>query len=139
MQQPIKSSSTPPHPDHNHSDRQSITPTKDITTQPLQINREPHSPPPQSSDRDAHINPESRDIHTVPVPLGKDSGLPSRKLATFTSSRPLTVGCISYGRVSRSSRSRDQVLRVNDVAAMLPCNGFKQCGGKIPDVGSDMS
>lgn len=133
--------SNPPPPNHNHPDQQLTKPTTDTHTQPLQLNRDTYSPPPQSSDRNAHVNPppENRDIHTPPAPLGRDSGLPSRNLATPTSTRPLTAGGIPYGRVSWSSSLGDQVLRVNDVAALLPRREFKLHGGQISDVGSDIS
>jgi len=113
----------PPHPDHNHPD---------IPTPPSQMNEDTHLPPPQLSDRDAHINPPS-------APLGRDIGLPSRNFAPSTSARPLTAGGILHGRVSTSSSPGDQVLRVNDFAALLPRREFKLHGGQISDVGSDMS
>lgn len=116
---------TQPPPDHHRSDRQPTTPITDTSTQPLQMNRHSRLPPP-SLDRDAHANPPSKNIDTLPAPLGRDSGLPARNFDTFASTRPLT----SFG---------DQVLRVNDVAALPPRREFKLHGGQISDVGSDMS
>lgn len=133
--------STPPHPAHNYSDIQTTTSTTDIPTHLLQMDI--HSPPSPSPDMNAHTNPpsEKRDTHTLPAPPGKDSGMPTRNFSTPPSTRPLTagVGVTTHGRVSLSSSVGDQVLRVNDVAALLPRREFKLHGGQISDFGSDMS
>lgn len=124
---------SPPHSDNDHPDRQFATPTTDMPTQS----------PPQSQDRDAHIHPPSErtDIHTLPAAPGRNDGLLSRNCAKSTSPKPLPagVGGIPYGRVSLSSSSGDQLLRINEVAALLPRREFKVHGGQISDVGSDMS
>lgn len=65
--------------------------------------------------------------------------MPARKLATPSKLLTAGVGGAPLGRVSLSSSMGDQVLRFNDVIALLPRREFKLHGGQISDVGSDMS
>lgn len=112
---------TPPHPEYNHPDRHPTSPTTDIPTQQLHL------------DRDACPNPstDNRDFYTQPA----------RSLTTPVSAKSLTagVGGVPHGRVSLTSSMGEQVLKFKDVAALLPRREFKLHGGQISDVGSDMS
>lgn len=137
--------STSSRSDHHDTVTQSTTSTHNhnIPTQPLQVDKDIHPLSPPSLDRDAHTNSPSqdRDIHTYPAPSRRDSGRPARNSDTSTVTRAFTAGVDGspHGRVSLSSSMGDQVLRVNDFAAMLPRREFKLHGGQISDVGSDMS
>lgn len=137
--------STSPHSEYHDTFPQSTTTTHNhnIPTQPSQMNKDidPLSPPPM--DKDAHTTSPShnRDIHTRPASSGRASGLPAKNFDTSTVTRASTAGVDGspHGRVSLSSSMGDQVLRVNDFAALLPRREFKLHGGQISDVGSDMS
>ncbi|XP_029687631.1 uncharacterized protein [Takifugu rubripes] len=137
--------STSPHSDHHDTVTQSTTTphNHNIPTQPLQMNKDIHPLSPTPLDKDAHTNSPSqdRDIHMHPAPSRRDSGLPARNFDTSTVTRAFTAGVDGspHGRVSLSSSMGDQVLRVNDFAALLPRREFKLHGGQISDVGSDMS
>lgn len=102
--------STPPHPDHNQPARRPVSPTTDTPTTP-------HS----SMDRDVHVNPPEvrRDPHTPQSPAGRDSIVSARNPAT--PAKPSSSGFVGAppGRASLSSSMGDQVLRLNDVAALL--------------------
>uniref|UniRef100_A0A674NT42 Gypsy retrotransposon integrase-like protein 1 n=1 Tax=Takifugu rubripes TaxID=31033 RepID=A0A674NT42_TAKRU len=150
--QPVEESSPPqeqlstsPHSDHHDTVTQSTTTPHNHNnpTQPLQMNKDIHPLSPTPLDKDAHTNSPSqdRDIHMHPAPSRRDSGLPARNFDTSTVTRAFTAGVdrSPHGRVSLSSSMGDQVLRVNDFAALLPRREFKLHGGQISDVGSDMS
>lgn len=101
-----------------------------------------HPPPPPPMDKNAHTTSPShnRDIHTRPASAGRDSRLPVRNCDTSPATRAFIAAADGspQGRVSLSSFG-DQVLRVNDFAALLPRREFKLHGGQISDVGSDVS
>nr|XP_043869243.1 uncharacterized protein LOC122758913 [Solea senegalensis] len=137
--------STSSRSDHHNTVTQSTTSTHNhnISTQPLPVDKDIHSLSPPSLDKDAHTNSPSqdRDIHTYPAPSRRDGGRPARNFDTATVTRAFTAGVDGspHGRVSLASSMGDQVLRVNDFAALLPRREFKLHGGQISDVGSDMS
>ncbi|XP_034005515.1 stonustoxin subunit beta-like [Trematomus bernacchii] len=72
--------STPSHLDTDHPDKHPTTPTTDIPTQPLNMNR---------------------DIHILPAPMGRDPGMPASNLTTSASAKSPTtgVGSAPRGRV----------------------------------------
>ncbi|KAK0131525.1 hypothetical protein N1851_033780 [Merluccius polli] len=86
----------------------------------------PTPPYPDHNHSDKPSTTPTTDIPTPPSQMNRDT-------------HSLPAGDIPHGRVSMSSSSGDQVLRVNDVAGLLPRREFKLHGGQISDVGSDMS
>ncbi|XP_044197824.1 uncharacterized protein LOC122974049 [Thunnus albacares] len=135
--------STPPHREPSQPTTPPATPTTDIPRHSLHMDRDIHSLPPSPRNRDAHTNPstENRDLHTFPSPAGRGNVMLARDLTTPALAKSPTTGFggAPPGRVSLSSSMGDQVLRFNDVAALLPRREFKLHGGQISDVGSDMS
>lgn len=125
--------SIPPHCEPSQPTRSPATPTTDIPRHSLDMDRDIHS----------HTNPstENRDVHTFPSPAGKGNVMLARDLTTSALAKSPTPGFggAPPGRVSLSSSMGDQVLRFNDVAALLPHREFKLHGGQISDVGSDLS
>lgn len=112
-QQPLRQTVNYTHYIHSHTtitDEQRHSPP-----------RQRHSPPTQSSDRDAHVNTvlDNRDIHTLPAPLGRNSGVPCRNLTTFISMRPLRLVGIPYGENQRSWGS-------SQFAFQLDCSSARQ-------------
>lgn len=102
------------------------------------------SPPPEYQDTITETTTITqnipKDIHTRPASSGKDSRLPARDCDTAPVTRAFVAGAdgSSQRRVSLSNLG-DQVVRINDLAALLPRREFKLHGGQISDVGSDMS
>ena len=135
--------SIPPHREPSQPTTPPATPTTDIPRHSLHMDRDIHSLPPSPRNRDAHTNPstENRDLHTFPSPAGRGNVMLARDLTTPALAKSPTTGFggAPPGRVSLSSSMGDQVLRFNDVAALLPRREFKLHGGQISDVGSDMS
>lgn len=117
--------SIPPHREPSQPTRPPATPTTGIPRHSLYMDRDIHSLPPSPRNRDAYTNPstENRDLTTPALAKSPTTGF----------------GGAPPGRVSLSSSMGDQVLRFNDVAALLPRREFKLHGGQISDVGSDMS
>lgn len=101
-------------------DRQSTATTtaRDIVVQP----------PTAHGDLFTSFSTEDRDTHAPANDL--TTSLPAKSILTGT-------GGVPKGRMSSSST--DQVVRLTDVAALLPRREFKLHGGQISDVGSDMS
>lgn len=135
--------SIPAGPDQDHRDDHPPTTATDISIHTSHMNTDIQAPPLPSADPNAHVNlsTEDSDRYTSPSPEGRDSGRPARHLAASGRTKSLTVGAgVSHlGRVSLSSSMGDQVMRFNDVAALLPRREFKLHGGQISDVGSDIS
>ena len=79
-----------------------------------------------------HTHPASmdRDIHT---PTGYSTmPMPAKSSLNGT-------GSVSRDSINPSASSMDQVVRWNDVSALLPRREFKLHGGQISDAGSDIS
>ncbi len=101
----------------------------------------PEHPLHMDSDLHGNASTVNRDLHTHPSHAGRDSLTPVRYPTISVPATSFTAGfgAAHPGRVSLSSSIGDQVLRLNDVASLLPCREFKLHGGQISDVGSEMS
>lgn len=128
--------SSSPQRDHDPPARPPASLARDSPSHPLYVNRDFDSPP-ASPSRDVYagLSTGSRE------PAARDSVMPVRNPATPASTKPPAAvsNGVTSGRVSLPSSMGDQVLRFNDVAALLPRREFKLHGGQISDVGSEMS
>ena len=71
----------------------------------------------------------------------RDNNAPTRNIVTTSPARSITnsAGGVPPGRASPSPSIGEQVVRITDVAALLPRREFKLYGGQISDTGADMS
>ena len=96
---------------------------------------------PPTVGRDIVIHPSSAygDLHTNLFIEDRDTHAPSRDLTTSMPAKSSLTGAGGAPRGRMSSSSADQVVRLTDVAALLPRREFRLHGGQISDVGSDIS
>lgn len=87
---------------------------------------------PASADRNVHTDPfmEDRAVHSP----GGDFTVPTPAKSSLNG-----AASVPRGIMNPSATSADQVVRLTDVAALLPRREFKLHGGQISDSGSDIS
>ena len=112
-----------------------------LTTEEEVVREDPAAPSTQDGTAPPNISAEDRDNHTPSGATKQGRNHPDGSFTTSATVKPPveSVSVASTGRVSLSSSVRDQVLKLNDVAALFPRREFKLHGGQISDVGSDTS
>lgn len=91
--------------------------------------------------RDIVVHPPTAygDLRTDLFMEDRDTHAPANDLTTLMPDRSSLTGTGGAPLGRMSSSSTDQVVRLTDVAALLPRREFKLHGGQISDAGSDMS